>query len=175
MASFRSSTVPEVARDGEGAVESVHAAIVPEGSNGFKNLNGTGNSHVCRGPSHVPDTTNVSSSPERSIVNGKTEEDEERLQRMCGAVRTLLECLGEDPSRDGLRATPLRYARALLDLTEGYRLKPESVVNDALFNEGHREMVIVRDIEMSSLCEHHILPFNGKVSTHVQALATVED
>lgn len=88
---------------------------------------------------------------------------EARLEKMRGAVRTLLECLGEDPDREGLLATPSRFAKALLFLTKGYQANVKNIVNNALFYEGHNEMVIVKDIELHSLCEHHLLPFTGKV------------
>jgi GTP cyclohydrolase IA len=97
----------------------------------------------------------------------RREENEEeaalRLERMGGAVKTLLECIGEDPDREGLLATPSRYAKALLFLTKGYQVNVEDIVNNALFHEGHNEMVIVKDIEINSLCEHHLVPFTGKV------------
>lgn len=82
---------------------------------------------------------------------------------MRGAVRTLLECVGEDADREGLLATPDRYAKALLHFTKGYQENVEEIVNGALFHEGHNEMVIIKDIEISSLCEHHLVPFVGKV------------
>jgi GTP cyclohydrolase IA len=84
---------------------------------------------------------------------------------MQGAVRTLLECIGEDPGRDGLLDTPSRYAKALLFLTKGYHTSVEDIVNNALFHEGHKDMVIVKDIDISSLCEHHLVPFTGKESS----------
>ena len=71
--------------------------------------------------------------------------------------------MGEDPDRDGLRRTPQRYVKALQDLTKGYHEDPEAIVRGALFNVDYDEMVIVKDIEMFSLCEHHVLPFFGKV------------
>lgn len=86
-----------------------------------------------------------------------------RLEKMQGAVRTLLECIGEDPGRDGLLDTPSRYAKALLFFTKGYHSNVEDVVNNALFHERHKEMVIVRDIDICSLCEHHLVPFTGKM------------
>ncbi|KAL6884418.1 GTP cyclohydrolase I [Trichoderma evansii] len=86
-----------------------------------------------------------------------------RLKKMQGAVRTLLECIGEDPSRNGLLDTPLRYAKALLFLTKGYHINVEDIVNNALFHEGHNEMVIVKDVDIFSLCEHHLVPFTGKM------------
>lgn len=76
-------------------------------------------------------------------------------------VRRLLTSLGEDPEREGLRRTPLRVAKAMDFLTSGYELSVEEVIKDALFAEDCREMVLVRDIEFYSLCEHHMLPFFG--------------
>jgi len=78
------------------------------------------------------------------------------------AVRTLLLAVGEDPTREGLQDTPMRVARAYDELLAGYRADPERLINDAIFNEQYDEMVIVRDIEFYSLCEHHMLPFLGK-------------
>jgi GTP cyclohydrolase I len=78
-------------------------------------------------------------------------------------VDALLLELGEDPSRQGLRATPERVSRALRELTEGYRIKPEEVVADAIFEQDYDEMVVVKDIPFYSLCEHHMLPFFGEV------------
>jgi GTP cyclohydrolase IA len=78
-------------------------------------------------------------------------------------LRELLVRLGEDPDRDGLLRTPERMQKALEHLTKGYREEPESVLNGALFEVNYDEMVIVKDIEMFSLCEHHLLPFFGKV------------
>ncbi|HEU4997234.1 MAG TPA: GTP cyclohydrolase I FolE [Gemmatimonadaceae bacterium] len=78
-------------------------------------------------------------------------------------VKRQLELIGEDPSRDGLRDTPKRVARSLRWLTGGYRTCVEDVVGTGIFKaEGHRNMVMVRDIELYSLCEHHMLPFFGK-------------
>ena len=71
--------------------------------------------------------------------------------------------LGEQPERNGLLQTPERYAKALRDLTKGYREDPEAIIRGALFEVDYDEMVIVKDIEMFSLCEHHVLPFFGKV------------
>ena len=77
-------------------------------------------------------------------------------------VRRQLSLLGEDPSREGLLKTPIRVANAMSWLTRGYGQRVEDVVGDALFEEEHRNMVMVRDIELYSLCEHHLLPFFGK-------------
>jgi len=78
-------------------------------------------------------------------------------------VESLLLELGEDPARQGLKATPDRVARALRELTDGYGVKPEEVVADAVFDQDYDEMVVVKDIDFYSLCEHHMLPFFGQV------------
>lgn len=77
-------------------------------------------------------------------------------------VRQLLGQLGEDPTRDGLRETPRRVAKSLDFLTSGYRTDLDALVNNALFDVEYSEMVIVRDIDFYSMCEHHLLPFYGK-------------
>ena len=77
-------------------------------------------------------------------------------------ITDLLTGIGEDPAREGLLKTPARVDRALRFLTSGYDLKLESVVNDALFGAEHTELVVVKDIEFYSLCEHHMLPFFGR-------------
>ncbi len=84
--------------------------------------------------------------------------------------RQLLLEIGEDPDRDGLRRTPERAGKALAELTKGYRMDAKKVLNGALFEVSYDEMVIVKDIEMFSLCEHHLLPFFGKV--HVAYIPT---
>ena len=78
------------------------------------------------------------------------------------AIRTLLAELGEDPDREGLAGTPDRVRRMYAELTDGYRTDPETLLNDAAFDVDYDEMVVVRDIEFYSLCEHHLLPFFGK-------------
>ena len=78
------------------------------------------------------------------------------------AVRSMLESFGEDPSREGLQDTPARVARMYPELLAGYRVDPEKLINGALFNVAYDDMVIVRDIEFYSLCEHHMLPFMGR-------------
>jgi len=77
-------------------------------------------------------------------------------------VRQMLVLLGEDPHREGLRRTPERYERALRYLTSGYRTDPDKLLNGAMFSVCYDEMVVVKDIELYSLCEHHLLPFFGK-------------
>jgi GTP cyclohydrolase I len=81
---------------------------------------------------------------------------------MRDVIRLLLEAIGEDPGRDGLRDTPRRVEQSLQFLTSGYQADIDAVINDALFTVDYSEMVIVRDIDFYSLCEHHLLPFFGK-------------
>jgi GTP cyclohydrolase IA len=78
-------------------------------------------------------------------------------------VAEMIRRLGDDPGRPGMRKTPERVAEAMAFLTKGYGESPEAILNDALFEEAHRNMVLVKDIELYSLCEHHLLPFFGKV------------
>jgi GTP cyclohydrolase I len=84
------------------------------------------------------------------------------VQKMQTLVRQLLIELGEDPNREGLQKTPLRVAQALSFLTHGYRTDFAQVINSALFTQDTSSMVIVKDIELYSLCEHHMLPFFGR-------------
>ena len=77
-------------------------------------------------------------------------------------VKKILQAIGEDPEREGLLKTPQRVAQALLFLTQGYQMDPEKVINDALFTEDYEEMIVQKDIDFYSLCEHHMLPFFGK-------------
>jgi GTP cyclohydrolase I len=91
------------------------------------------------------------------------EENEERIKKLAGAVRTILECVGEDPEREGLRETPERYAKAMLYFTKGYEENVRDLINGAVFHEDHDELVIVKDIDVFSLCEHHMVPFTGKM------------
>ena len=79
-----------------------------------------------------------------------------------GHIKALIDAIGEDPAREGLRNTPKRAAKALAFLTQGYGQKLDDIVNGAIFTTRNDEMVIVRDIELYSLCEHHMLPFIGK-------------
>lgn len=102
--------------------------------------------------------------PDRSLSqkakeNGLTTVSETEMRQ---AVDTILRGVGEDPEREGLIKTPKRVAKAMQFLTSGYNQSLEQLVNGAIFDEGHDEMVLVRDIDAFSLCEHHMLPFIGK-------------
>ncbi|MCI3953106.1 MAG: cyclohydrolase, partial [Burkholderiales bacterium] len=84
------------------------------------------------------------------------------IRRIAEKYRSILEDIGEDPGREGLQKTPERIAKALQFLTHGYDLDPAGILRAAMFREEYQQMVIVKDIELYSLCEHHLLPFFGK-------------
>ena len=86
----------------------------------------------------------------------------ESIQRVASHYQDILSDLGEDPSREGLLKTPERVAKSLQFLTHGYQLKPEEILRGAMFKEDYSQMVVVKDIEIFSMCEHHMLPFFGK-------------
>src|ERR1700719_4582114 len=96
---------------------------------------------------------------EIALVEGANAQSAETIADL---VRRMLRMIGEDPDRDGLRRTPERFEKALRYLTRGYQEDPEKVLNGAMFNVTYDQMVLVKDIEMYSLCEHHMLPFFGK-------------
>ncbi|QSZ31170.1 hypothetical protein DSL72_000733 [Monilinia vaccinii-corymbosi] len=120
---------------------------------------------VSRSPSPVIDFDGLSrpSKGARERLDESPEQAALRMSKLTGAVRTILECIGEDPDREGLLATPERYAKAMLYLTKGYQENVRDIVNDAIFHEDHNELVIVKDIEVFSMCEHHMVPFTGKM------------
>ena len=103
----------------------------------------------------------MSALPLRSVSRAVRAADDS-LSEHEAIVRRQLELLGEDPDREGIRRTPERVAKSLAWLTRGYSLDVADVVGDALFAEKHRQMVMVRDVDFYSLCEHHMLPFYGK-------------
>ena len=94
-------------------------------------------------------------------MNTETE-NQEGLEALSRHYYDILRLLGEDPDREGLQKTPLRVAKAMQVLTRGYNEDPHKVLTDALFEEPYNQMVIVKDIDFFSMCEHHILPFYGK-------------
>ncbi|KIY72979.1 GTP cyclohydrolase I [Cylindrobasidium torrendii FP15055 ss-10] len=97
-------------------------------------------------------------------LSATPEERKAREQKIAAAMRTILQSIGEDPDREGLLRTPDRYAQAIMWMTRGYEERLADVINDAVFAEDHDEMVLVRDVDISSLCEHHLVPFTGKVA-----------
>jgi len=102
---------------------------------------------------------------EQNEMNGYAKIDQYNpvaIGRMAQQFRAVIAELGEDPEREGLLKTPERVAKALQFLTHGYGLDPAQILRSAMFREEYQQMVIVRDIEMYSLCEHHMLPFFGK-------------
>ena len=104
--------------------------------------------------------------PDRNTHDGREPEihppSDEIMDDMMAAVRTMIVGVGEDPEREGLLKTPKRVAKAMKFLTSGYNESLEDLINGAIFDEGHDEMVLVRDINFFSLCEHHMLPFMGR-------------
>ncbi len=102
---------------------------------------------------------------EESVMDGYAKIDQynpELIKRIAGRYQDILKDIGEDPGREGLIKTPERVAKALQFLTHGYDLDPAEILRSAMFTEEYQQMVIVRDIEVYSLCEHHLLPFFGK-------------
>ncbi len=95
-------------------------------------------------------------------INAIPKLSEESLNKMAESYRNLLLSIGENPEREGLVKTPLRAAKSLDFLTHGYRIDPKKILQSALFHENYRQIVVVKDIEIYSLCEHHLLPFFGK-------------
>ena len=90
------------------------------------------------------------------------EYNDELTDKLSGHYKEVLDLIGEDGSREGLQKTPERMAKAMQFLTQGYDQHPDDIMNSAIFHEEYSEMVIVKDIEFYSMCEHHMLPFFGK-------------
>lgn len=133
--------------------------------NGFNSINASLKNGVA---ADRVDTTSLEIRPDRSThpdgmaPNGLAPKVEVSMEEMMDSVRTMLLAVGEDPEREGLLKTPKRVAEAMRYLTSGYNQSLEELVNGAIFDEGHNEMVLVRDINCFSLCEHHMLPFMGR-------------
>jgi GTP cyclohydrolase IA len=99
---------------------------------------------------------------EERLTRDRNRLDEKDLDRLAGLYRELLDAIGEDLDREGLRRTPERAARALEFLTQGYRQDLEQIINGAVFQSTASEIILVKDIELYSMCEHHLLPFIGR-------------
>jgi GTP cyclohydrolase I len=98
--------------------------------------------------------------PGRGKLEGVSYSSDPRIE---GAVREILTGIGEQPDREGLLKTPARVAKMYAELTAGYHVDPEALINDAIFSVGYDEMVLVKNIDFYSMCEHHMLPFMGQV------------
>ncbi|KXS15791.1 GTP cyclohydrolase I [Gonapodya prolifera JEL478] len=147
-----------------GIITNPRVAAVAQEENGSKSGSFGFSSTRSLSPMPDPDGLSWPSIGTRARKDESPEERQKRVEKLTAAVRTMLECIGEDPDREGLLKTPERYAKALLFLTKGYEENILDVVNGAVFKEDHDEMVIVKGIDVFSLCEHHCVPFTGKIS-----------
>jgi len=112
----------------------------------------------------------VNKPTEEILLNDRKDLD---ARTIAGHMREIIKIIGEDPNREGLRKTPERFEKALKYLTSGYHLNLDHVLNGATFSVGYDEMVIVKDIEFFSLCEHHLLPFFGKAHVAPQGVGVI--
>lgn len=99
---------------------------------------------------------------EDALFENVTKYDENTIETLKKSYKIVLDSIGEDSEREGLLKTPLRVAKSMLFLTQGYTMEPEKIIKSAMFKEDYRQMVIVKDIDLFSMCEHHMLPFVGK-------------
>jgi GTP cyclohydrolase I len=135
-------------------VNSSETLISPKDKDSFKQLSSVKSKRV-----RTEDT-----SEEASVKSDDSDNKEDRLIKMASAIKTVLECLGEDVDREGLERTPMRAAKALQFFTSGYCQTVSDVVGEGVFNEETKsDMVLVKNIDIHSLCEHHMVPFSGKV------------
>ncbi len=88
--------------------------------------------------------------------------DKEKLEKLAYHYKEILKIIGENPEREGLAQTPMRVAKAMGFILQGYQIDPEEILRNAIFKEDYKQMVIVKDIEIYSMCEHHMIPFIGK-------------
>ncbi len=88
--------------------------------------------------------------------------DENKTQKLAGYYNEILQLIGEDPDREGLVDTPMRVAKAMQFILQGYSMDPEKIIKSAMFKEDYKSMVVVKNIEIYSMCEHHMIPFYGK-------------
>ena len=124
------------------------------------NSNGNGHTNGQHALEFDPSEFNDLIVPGQGKLEGMTFTSNEQTEE---AVRTILQNIGEDPEREGLLRTPSRVAKMYAELTAGYHIDPQALINDAVFSVDYDEMVMVKDIDFSSLCEHHMLPFMGRV------------
>ena len=108
------------------------------------------------------ETINNGTTPSPKGYNKIESWDSETIEKLASHYHGILKLLGEDPGREGLENTPVRVAKAMNFLTMGYGQNPGEIINSAKFREEYKQMVLVKDIELYSLCEHHMLPFFGK-------------
>ncbi|KII95925.1 hypothetical protein PLICRDRAFT_233331 [Plicaturopsis crispa FD-325 SS-3] len=160
-------------RETQFAINPIRSPGTPHAREGYGFRQASGVSTPLTAPTQFPDRDsplpdpNGLGWPAKSTINRLNATPAERAAReskLSSAVRVILECIGEDPDREGLQRTPERYAQALMWMTKGYEERLADVINDAVFAEDHDEMVLVRDIDISSLCEHHLVPFTGKIA-----------
>lgn len=104
----------------------------------------------------------ITQHPEKTFYRKDEYFDNERTEKLSYHYKEIIKLLGENVEREGLLQTPLRVAKAMQFMTQGYGQNPEEILQSALFKEDYRQMVIVKDIEIYSLCEHHMLPFVGR-------------
>eukprot|EP00794_Sanderia_malayensis_P020148 gene20148-22122_t len=113
--------------------------------------------------SYVSDSWLSSKSPQAQPTRKDEEDDDQnRMATMANAVKDILTSIGENPQREGLLRTPERFAKAMMFFTKGYTQTVSDLVNNAVFDEQHSELVLVKDIDLFSMCEHHLVPFVGK-------------